>query len=389
MPRRIGLLFNPERSGLRRVITGITAAVEQRGWAVTFLGYDPGIFQVSADLLHTSADTIDGAIVGDTASGRLLADAEVPVVVLGDHPAADAGYHLVGSDVAAMGRAAADHLLDRQLRSLAVFANAASHAYADRRKTHGFEKRATEARVPCSVLLRGPRTLRANYWRLEDQVADLGEFMLRRPRPLGLMATDPTHSLRALAACREHGLRVPDDVAVICAHEEDVLFENVRPSLTGMLEDQPGIGRTAVEVLERVFGGQPTPRVHRLPPVAVNARQSTDVLAVDDDEVRAAVRYIWGHVAAGVAVEDVLDHVVTSRSTLRRKFLAALGRNPGEEIRRSRVETARRLLTTTDTPLPQVAAASGFRVASVLSREVRRATGQSPSELRRAHRRPR
>lgn len=57
-----------------------------------------------------------------------------------------------------------------------------------------------------------------------------------------------------------------------------------------------------------------------------------------------------------------------------------------DEIRRSRVETAKRLLLTTDRPMARVAVESGLGAQSALTRAIREATGLTPSALRKRHR---
>lgn len=385
METRIGLLYDPDRNWLRRVTGGITEAAGQRGWRVDFLEFIPEIFTADHARAIVASYSLNGLITTKTPLAAAICSANLPCVVRGIGKDGPISHYQVGTDSTELGRRAADHLLERRLASYAVFTTASSEMVAGLRKTAGFIERCAEHGVEAAQFKLGPRTEARGQWRLDEQIADLVDFLRPLPKPMGLMAINPTHSLRAIAACREAGLRVPDDVAVICGGEDDALFDHLRPSITGFQENQRVVGRTAVEVIEAVHRGEHPPHRRLIPPLMVNARQSTDVLAVDDDDVRAAVRFIWDHVADGIGIEDVLGHVNLSRSTLRRRFAEATGRNPGEEIRRSRIETARRLLTTTDLPLAHVAAAAGYTLPSVLSQEVRKATGQSPTQLRRQY----
>lgn len=72
----------------------------------------------------------------------------------------------------------------------------------------------------------------------------------------------------------------------------------------------------------------------------------------------------------------------TSRRTLHRRFLETLGRAPGEVIRRTRTERAKRLLVTTLLPVTQVAVRCGYPNPSQLTRDVKRATGEPPLRYR-------
>jgi LacI family transcriptional regulator len=98
------------------------------------------------------------------------------------------------------------------------------------------------------------------------------------------------------------------------------------------------------------------------------------------------VRHIRQHACEGIGVEDVLDAVPVSRSTLERRFQALLGRSPREEILRVKLEHLRRLLRETDFDLDEIARIVGIPHAETLCALFRRETGQTPGAWRRAAR---
>lgn len=59
-----------------------------------------------------------------------------------------------------------------------------------------------------------------------------------------------------------------------------------------------------------------------------------------------------------------------------------LGRTIHQEVQRVRLERAKVLLTTTDLPLKQIAAQTGFRYVQYLSLVFHEATGQTPVNYR-------
>ena len=71
---------------------------------------------------------------------------------------------------------------------------------------------------------------------------------------------------------------------------------------------------------------------------------------------------------------------------LARRFRAAHGCTVGEYIRRVRVAFARRLLTTTDMPIAEIALSAGFFDQSQLTKTFRRVTGATPAAYRAQHR---
>ena len=129
--------------------------------------------------------------------------------------------------------------------------------------------------------------------------------------------------------------------------------------------------------------GSPTRHVD---PVRVVERQSTDVVAVADARVAAALRYIREQVGEGIDVSDVLQAVPMSRTLLERKFQAALGHSPHRQIVHQRIERAKHLLAESEVSIAVVAELAGFNDASYLSVAFRRETGESPYSYRARHR---
>ena len=119
-------------------------------------------------------------------------------------------------------------------------------------------------------------------------------------------------------------------------------------------------------------------------PIGLFARQSTDTLATENADVAAALRYIRDHAADGITVADVLSHRPVARRTLEIEFRNLLGRGIGEQIMRTRLHMARKLLLQTSLTLPEIAAHCGFKYPSHLSARFKRETGHSPLRFRRS-----
>ena len=144
------------------------------------------------------------------------------------------------------------------------------------------------------------------------------------------------------------------------------------------------VGHGAAALLDRLLRRGKAPKYPLLlPPIGVATRQSSDILAIQDPEVAAAVRVIRDHAHEPLRTRDVLDAATVSRRSLERRFRKALGRGIGEEIRRCHVERAQTLLAATDLPMPEVARLSGFGDAKHLSVVFRRETGSPPTAYRR------
>ena len=157
---------------------------------------------------------------------------------------------------------------------------------------------------------------------------------------------------------------------------------------------KPGMRRLAATLLATAasafamgsaHAAYPDKPVRLIVPRSVVTRQSTDVLAVEDAEVAAALRFIRERACDGIRVADVLKHVPVSRSILERRFKDAIGRSPHSEIRAVQVRAAAKLLEDTDLPLKRIAAQCGIPHMEYLSYLFGRAFGMPPGAYRKAH----
>ena len=127
---------------------------------------------------------------------------------------------------------------------------------------------------------------------------------------------------------------------------------------------------------------QPPRRPRLIATPGIVTRQSSDILAVDDADLTAAVRFIRDRSHQPVHVDDVLRAVPVSRRALEQKFRSVLQRGVAEEIRRVHVDRAKDLLATTALSITEIAEQAGFSSVYHLSRLFRRIVGATPSEFR-------
>jgi LacI family transcriptional regulator len=214
------------------------------------------------------------------------------------------------------------------------------------------------------------------------QSAAMADWLVSLPKPTCVLAANDLWGFELVQAAREPGLHVPDDVAVLGVDNEELLCEMSHPPLSSVRIGGEQMGQAAVALMERLLDGEAVPTdPPRVAPLGVVTRQSTDVLAVQDPEVAAALRYIRRHAAEGLSVKQMLDSVAVNRRTLERRFVKVLGHTPLEEIRRVRLERVKELLQT-DLPIYEVAKRSGFATAEYLATSFQQSTGMTPRQYR-------
>ena len=156
-----------------------------------------------------------------------------------------------------------------------------------------------------------------------------------------------------------------------------------RPRITSVSYNQEGVGYEAARVLHRMLrSGTRETGITLAPPGTLHARESSEIFAVEDPVVAQALRFIWTTDDHDFRLSALLGHLHVSRSVLYRRFQAAGRSSPAHELRRARLERAKRMLVETREPLAEIAAACGFDHLSQLSREIKRATGLPPREFR-------
>ena len=148
--------------------------------------------------------------------------------------------------------------------------------------------------------------------------------------------------------------------------------------------DDEAIARAAVDhLLERLMGGdRVAPSAHLIPPIGVETRQSTDVLAIGDRDIAGAVRFIREHACDGATIADLLKAVPLSRRVLEARYRKATGRTPHEDLVRFRIDRVKQLLSETDHSLERIAALAGFDHPEYMSVAFKRETGQTPGAFR-------
>jgi LacI family transcriptional regulator len=378
---QVAVLANVSRRYDRRVIQGIAAYARDAGnWD---LYVEEELIQPLPKRKQWRGDGILAAM-DDREVARAVGGLKVPLVGFGGGYGwydPDSRIPYFATDNQAIGRMAAEHLLDSGFPRLACYGGRSSHArHWEEDRIQAFRQRAVEAGVPCAIFR--ARHATAQNW--DTLQRELIAWLLSLEKPVGLLACTDLRARHVLQVCRTRGIRVPHEVAVVGVDNDETLCELTTPPLTSIEQGSRRIGYEAAALLAQLMAGRkPRQTCQVIPPESLVARQSTDVIACGDQELAEAIRYIRQHACDSIRVADVLNIAQLSRSTLERKFLDTLGRTIHLEIERVQVERAKQLLADTNLLVRQIAKRCGFRYAQYMTVVFRRCTGQTPLEYRR------
>lgn len=285
----------------------------------------------------------------------------------------------VVTDDAARARQAFEHLRDRGFEKFAYFAPP-NPRYSTRRGEE-FVKLVESEGFECHEYKPGYRPGRKITW--AEQQRRVSRWLATLPRPVAVFTVDAHRGRQLAEICQMSELRVPDSIAILAGDTDDLMCEVCTPPLSSVAVAGRRIGYEAAALLDRMMqGGKPPSEPTMIPPNGVIARQSTDILAIDDDTVVRALRFIQAHAFRDIVVKDILRELPVSRRSLEIQFRKYLGRSPAEEIRRVRLEKGRELLSNSDMSIAEIASASGFANGTRFGVAFRKKFGMAPLAYR-------
>jgi LacI family transcriptional regulator len=376
--RRIALLMGQDLGFCREVIRGIRAyAIRKPGWAFRNGPPDP---QIIGPLREWKPDGVIAELFDPQFAGSLLRMRKPVVDTALWLP--NLNVSAVDVDHAAVGRLAAEYLLSLGLSNFAFFGSATAgysqireRAFCERLKNEG--RRTT---VWHGQYLREAAT-RTSWKKMELQTR---RWLQQLPKPVGLFVCNDVTARSLADICGQLGLHVPDEVALLGVDNDELECLLTSPPLSSVAIPGERIGYEAARLLDDAMSGRRRAATRLfLPPVRLVARQSTDTLAVRDPVVISALRHIHAHAAEGIKVRNVVQAIGAGRRELERKFRTVLGRSVLQELCRTRIQQAQKLLSSTDLSMPAVARLSGFSSAHRLSMVFRRVCGMPPTAYRR------
>ncbi|HEU5125835.1 MAG TPA: DNA-binding transcriptional regulator [Verrucomicrobiae bacterium] len=380
--RRVGLLIESSRAYGRGLLQGIAKYVrEHENWTISFEEWTWS--QVPAWLADWEGDGLI-ARIETRELARVIRKLNIPTVDLrGSVP--NLNLPLIDTDDQAVSALAAEHLWERGFRHFA-FCGFVGANYSDTR-SRWFMERVAELGGDCRACLPRQQALTSSTIELERRElrfqADLARWLDELPKPIGIMACNDIRGQQVMKACRQLGLLVPDEVAVIGVDNDDVLCELSDPPLTSIMPNTLRIGYEAAAVLDRLMRGQKPPKGPRyVPPLGVVTRRSTDVLTIPDRAIASVLRFIREHACDGIQVPDLVAVAALSRTVLERRFTRLVGCSPKAEILRVQLARARQLLTETDLPLSVIAERSGFKHPEYFNVIFKLKIGQTPGRYR-------
>ncbi|MGI9177654.1 MAG: substrate-binding domain-containing protein [Pirellulales bacterium] len=377
--RRVALLIETSNGYSRKVLAGVYEHMRAGGHWATFLQEHGRGAPPLKELSRWKGDGII-ARIETPETARVIEKLQIPTIDI------SAGRLLpnvpyVETDDAQIAGLAARHFLDNGFQWFA-YCGDRRFQWSENRRRH-FREALAEIGHDVHVFdepATGPTDS-------EETLTRIGAWLLGLPKPVAVFACYDERGRQVIDECHRVGLRIPEDVAVLGVDDDELLCSLMTPPLSSVIPDARGAGWLAGELLDRLIDGEDVGIEHLLPPLGVAARSSTDVLAVDDPLIAAAVAHIRANVHRGIKPEDVVAAVGSSRNVLDLAFVRRLDRTLHEAIQQVQFRMVEQLLCDTDLKLAAVAARCGFKHPEYMTVAFTKRHGISPSEWRKLHRR--
>lgn len=291
-------------------------------------------------------------------------------------------YPRVLEDHAHAASLAAEHFLTRGFTNFCFYSDADNWSYEERGQ--GFVKALAETGHKCSWLrwvessayATGKQEwLRKRKW--------LAAQMKQATKPLAVFAANDQQALDVLESCESSGIKIPEEVAIVGAESYLLAPDAMHTPLSSVDTNLAVLGYRGAELLDQLMrGGKAPAEPMRVPAAGVVVRQSSDILTIKHPGVARSLRFIWEHGHEPICIQDLVGVSAMSRRGLHKAFLEHLGRTPGQELQRVRIDRAKKILATSAHKVESVAHECGYQSINSFCVAFKRATGMSAKQFR-------
>lgn len=288
----------------------------------------------------------------------------------------------VAQDHAECARLAVEHFLRRGFKSFLFYSDSENWTFDERGR--GFVKALHEQGHQCHwIKWHIHKSYRKGRGEWAERRSWLAENLAQSDKPLAVFTANGTLAVEVQEVCEMSDIAVPKDVAIIGIEDDLLLPQTTQRPITAVDPNFEDLGYQGAAWLDRLMNGENVPAAPiRIAPSRIIARKSTDITAVNHEGLAKALRFISLHFSDNIDIEAVARNAGMSRRGLHQAFNEHLGRTPGEHLRATRMEFAKKLLSETSNKVEEVARRSGYPSLNSFFIAFKRFCGSPPAEYR-------
>ncbi|WP_460070431.1 LacI family DNA-binding transcriptional regulator [Streptomyces sp. YKOK-I1] len=187
---------------------------------------------------------------------RRIVEQRLPVVLVDPLSAPSSDIPSIGVTNWSGAREAVQHLLGLGHRRIGMVAGR-SHSLAGSARLHGYRAALEEAGIDYD-----PALVRSTDFDYGEALTATLHILRAEQPPTAVFAASDAQALGVLEAARQHGLRVPDDLAVM-SFDDTLVAAMACPPLSAVRQPFEELGREATRVLLQTAEGRPpaSPRI--------------------------------------------------------------------------------------------------------------------------------
>ena len=213
----------------------------------------------------------------------------------------------------------------------------------------------------------------------------LTAWLKQLPKPICIFTCNDDRAIYILEACKRNLINVPEEVAILGVDNDELVCNLSSPPLSSIALDFRNAGFQAAKYLDQLMNRKMKDTILEVDPIEIVTRKSTDIFAVDDEELVTAMVFIRNNYHKPIQLSDVVEATSISRRELQYRFKAEFKKTIQDEINRLRIEHIKNKLINSRDPLYKIASTLEFTDPEHFSRYFKNLTGITPSEFRQGH----
>ena len=380
MPKffKVVLLINPSRKYTQGILSGIAKYSRVRGMWNFYRPLDYREKKDKTNLLQILKSLKpDGILMREPTDINKIIEMNIPTVTF---PYSQEAFPKIANaivDHIAVGEMAAGHFLDRGYHHFAYIGF--EDWWWSLRRREGFLRRLQQTGYEIHTYA----SLTKKKLKWSNELPQIADWIRSLPKPIAVMACNDDRGELVIEACKMANVIVPDEASVLGVDNDQLVCDLCNPPLSSISLSLEKSGYEAANLLDQLMSKKlEIPQNIYILPTHVATRQSTDILAIEDKEVSAAVKFIRRNIKKNLCVLDVVDHVALSRRVLEKRFRKLLDRSIHVEIKRNRIKLMEQMLYDTTMSIIEIAHELNFDDVTHFSRYFRKEKGISPNEYR-------
>jgi LacI family transcriptional regulator len=216
---------------------------------------------------------------------------------------------------------------------------------------------------------------------------DISKWLKTIPKPYCIFACNDDVGYFVLEVCKDFNIKVPEEAAVLGVDNDEIICNMATPPLSSIKIGYEKGGYEDADVLNKLMNGNRNASKTEIivMPQYIKTRQSSNIIAIEDKEIKKALVFIRENFKKAIQVSDVVWAAGLSRRMLQLRFQKVLKRSIHDEIKRMRLEYIKEQLRNSRTSIKKIAKSQQFMHPAHFCRFFKKSALIPPAEYRRRY----